>query len=542
MGYIRTGFQTISKQSVLLESSKAIAKHWGKHLDKEVSRTVKSLTKSDNMRINNLFFEKLLTFENAAFDSSVALFRQFLTVASSFLNETGYIPISPSVIDYRTDPILNVDELIDLMLATRLPKFDAAMINGEYANIDTFASFLPEVIRRYNQVEHERPLMYDRFRKWLGHVGFKVFKAQPITQAERTAYVLYCHFTPGQPGHSEYWPNTPIAAVEQSDPLVLEIGALYEAVCLPGPFMNHMKMVSDCVTERLTAWFGLMSTEMKMCRGTMEPYGPFGVFHLTPQENIPWTAEDQLSGLTACASYFSGARPDASSFAIRIPNLIMRKGLFRATGMAVDDPSFRLTLTDEKDISNFTFEFYSSSRQRWINSKSNNATFDLSLAESALQNKSLGSVQMANATLEGFGLCTLTPRCMDEKVRVYTDHRISEVFLLPTAQGLQEVSIDVTSRGARYGGIETLPFASEFMYLPLKSFQEPAPDMVDYVASVHGLTMDERTRFAQVISIYHNTNRFKRITGRDAPIDRRRLCEALLFARTRTAPNAGITA
>jgi len=80
------------------------------------------------------------------------------------------------------------------------------------------------------------------------------------------------------------------------------------------------------------------------------------------------------------------------------------------------------------------------------------------------------------------------------------------------------------------GAVQALPAFSEFVRLPLKWFMQPAPRVVEYVASVHGLTADERKRFEDVIAIYHNCERYERLTGRAAPLNREQLAKAMLRA------------
>lgn len=528
--YRKTGFVRVPDAIILIDTSLRLIELLGGDLDREIGIAVRSLSKTDNMRLNNFFFERLLSFSHPKIEADQTLRARFIHMMAYVLREMGYISTAPCYVDYVTDPAVTASDVIELMIATRLPKHSASEMNNEFATIDTFAAYLPEIIRRYAILAHERENLTSRFFTWVGTIGWKVLNGAPLDQSERTALVMY---SSRQPGTLGYIPDSDPAVVtptESADPLVLEAGSLYKTVGLTGPFSNHIKIASDKVYERLTMWLGMHQADARICRGHIMNYGPFLTLNLTPHETVQWTLEGQLDGLTSVTSYFTGRRPDASSFSVRVPHIIAERDNKGLVGVYPDDPAFRLTLTDKRDSSQFTFEYLSQRNQRWLNSVAVSGIPELALTEWGVNNSTGGACQVEAPTLEGFGLMKLTERA-DAKVSIYKDtNRMEEKFLLPTATGLAEVSIDVTALGARFGSVETRPAFTEFMEVPLKSFTEPAPLIVDYVSSVYGLTADERARFSTAIAIYHNTERFERLTGRPAPLNRRRLVEAMLKA------------
>lgn len=527
MGFKRLGFVASPRGKQLLAASKAIVSEFKENLDTEVADTIKSLAKSDNIRLTNFWFERLLVMKNAAFGASPTLRRHFLILLSDFLHQTNYIDASPVEVDYFTDPTVNLEEVVELILYTRLPKYTAQDLGGDYATIDSLAAYFPEVIRRLGLIQNERFNVAVRFRKWIGHLAFKLLRGESLAQHERTAFVMYSDTREGTPGYYPDLPETAIVPVEQSDPLVMEAGELYKAVTLSGPFTNHQKMISDQIFERLTYYFGPHVPELKLCQGYEKPYGPFSVLELAPTETIPWSLEDQLTGITSVTSNFTGSRPTGGSFSIRVPI-----GVFRNDNVprAVypDDPSFRLVLTDQKAAHNFEYEYQSAWRQRWINSTVNDDVLQLALTDAAIKAKTLGACQVEKPTLEGFGLSYLTDEA-NAKLLHHEGSHIEQKFLLPGSSGGVEIqTLDMTGLKVRFGSVEAIPFGSEFVRLPLKAFREPAPQVVDYVSSVAGLTNDERKRFEEVITLYHNVARFERLTGQKAPLDPLELSKALL--------------
>jgi len=527
MGYQQTGFIKVPRALVLTEAAETIAKEFKTDLDREVARAIKTLGKSDNIRLSNFNFERLLTIEHVRFDANAKLKIAFLTLLADFLHETGYIDVSPIVADYNVDPVMQLEEVIEAILATRMPKFTATDMGGEFATIDTLAYWMPEVIRRLLLINNERTNCIDRFRRWIGSLGFKLLKGEALAQAERTAFVMYSSTRQGTPGWYPGLESTPIRAIETGDVLVNEVGALYKAVTLAGPFTNHLKMISDQVRERLTFYLGLHTPELKMCRGSVRPYGPFEVYDLQPVETIPWSLEDQLTGITGVSAYFGGSKPASTAFSIHVPLMVAERNENGIVGVFPDDPGYRLILTNQGDVSDYEIEYLSKQRQRVINSRVNNATQELAIADAAFERKTLGACSVAATTLQDFGLMTLTDRS-SKKVSTYENDRIFETYLLPGPTGVRLVDVDVTAMSVLWGSIEALPAFAEFVQPPLKVFREPAPRVVEYVSAVVGLSLDERRRFEDVISIYHNCAKFKRMTGREAPIDQQQLAFALL--------------
>jgi hypothetical protein len=84
---------------------------------------------------------------------------------------------------------------------------------------------------------------------------------------------------------------------------------------------------------------------------------------------------------------------------------------------------------------------------------------------------------------------------------------------------------------ARIGTVQVLPAFSEFLEVPQKWFLQEAPRVVEHVATMTALPIDEKHRFQTVIALYHNVARYERLTGNKAPINPRQLARAMLNIR-----------
>lgn len=528
MGYQKLGFVVKPRSTYLLDIADKL-EHlvaWNKNLDKGVTEAIKTLGK-ENIRLSNIMFERLLTIGGPGLESGSEEHRDFIVLLSSYLHEVGIIAGSPVVVDYVTDPALTLDDVILRMLASRMPKFTLDQIGGQFATIDSLTYFFTDVIRRYALIKKEAPLMVRRFRQWLGHLGFKVITGQQLSQHELTAFVMYGNTEENSPGHSKYdKEEVRIAAAEINDLMVNEVAELYKSVSMPGPYWNHQKIISDTLLQRLTAYFGPHITDLRLCTGYYRNYGPFMLFELTPQDSLQWGVEEHLAGITARTSYLMSNVAGGGSYAIRVPNILDNRNDWGTAGLFPDDPSFQITLTDEANIANFEWDYYSQWRGVRVNSKIHSATEQLALADKALEGASLGTCNVEHATLENIGMALFTDRANSKLLPV--DQKVEETYLLPTEKGSKEVSVDMTGYYSRLGTVIALPAFSEFLELPQKFFLQPQERVVEYVASVQALPLDEKIRFTNVISLYHNVERFMRLTGREAPLDRLQLAKAML--------------
>jgi len=413
MGYKHMGFVVPPRSLTILNAATTITAAFKNDLDKEIAKAIKSLGK-ENVRLTNFFFERLLTVDHPRFDSDPELKKSFLILLADFLRAVGFIDTSPVTVDYVTDPTIPEEELIWRMLDARMPKFSAADLGGEYATVDTLTYWFPEVIRRHALIKNEAHNMTERFRKWIGAIGHKLLTGGAISQQEKTAYVMYCSNSEGTTGHVEGMSEEPIPAIENGDVLVAEVGELYKALTLSGPFTSHQKLVSDQIMERLTFYFGPHNPDLKMCTGYIKTYGPFSILELVPQEAIPWTLEDQLIGITGNASYFMGMRSPSAGFSLKIPLMVANWKANGIAGAFPDDPSIRLILTNQKDISQFEFEYFSKFRGRNINSVVNNATLELALCDAAAETKAAGACQLEHPRSKASALWIL-PNALQAK-------------------------------------------------------------------------------------------------------------------------------
>jgi hypothetical protein len=530
--YRKTGICKVPRSRYIPQMCRDIEIAFGDDFDQNVAAYVKSLG-NERTKLQNFFFEMILQLQNPKYDSNGKLRFQFLTLLADLMFMIGVIDKAPIKLEYRVDPVMDADELLDLMVGTRMPTFSLSDLGGDQATVFQLMCFMPEYIRRNALILHERPLMAQRFRNWLGDIGFKLLKTShaSLSQAERTFLVVAGCTLPLTKGFIAGLPSTPIPAVENKEPLVVETGALATASALPGPCTNHLKLISNQVLEQLLFYYGPHVSDLKSQVGYMDKRGPYWLFKLSPEDSIPWMLEAQITGLSAMASDIAMSSGIQPPFTIRTPQPL----LFRNAGGVIclyeDIPTFNLWLTDPTDIHAYTWDFMSKFAGRRISSLNDGGTMDYALADLAAQVKTAGGMQ-----IEGTEIPSDTLLWFDEEDGIAKhienyDGNIIENYLLPSPSGLLDVPVNMTAYYARFGSIEVIPAFAEFLELPMAWFRTPAENVVSYVNTMQGLTLLERVRFADVITFCHNYARYMRITRRqpkDIPIDRLRYVQALL--------------
>jgi len=528
MPYTKVGFTVQPRSTYIPQYSEDILNALGDKFDLKNAEIIKSLGR-ENINLKNFVFERLLTFKHPDLDSNPELKMKYIIVMADYLHGIGYISESPTLIDYRIDPVLTADELLDRMLGARMPKFSASELGGEWGTIDHLMMFFSEVIRRNALILQERDNLANRFRKWLGAIGHKLLvRDGELSQAEKSMLVVYSKTLPNYKGAIKGKPMTPIPAVETKEPLVLEAGALAISASLNGPSTAHMKLLSNGILEHLFYYYGHHVAELKTAIGYAQPRGPFAFYQMNQTDALTWAPEAQLIGLSSTSANFLVKPNVQGAFAPRIPFGRVIRNDMGVLCLYPDAPEIRLTLTEPGDISKFNFTYNSQWRGRAIYSiNEGGGAIDNWLADTAINNKASGGSQVEMADLMNVGLATFTDAARTKIIDV--TEGIKEQYILPSEDGLAYVDIDMSAFYARFGNVQMLPAFSEFLELDQSWFLQPVANVVDYVAAFMNLTLEERVRYSRVIEICHNCARYTRLTqAASLPFDRDQLILVIL--------------
>jgi hypothetical protein len=527
MPYRKVGFVRRPRGVYLPQYAAKVYNAFGSTFDVDVARCVKSLG-DPKIMLKNFFFERILLLNDPKLNSDPDLKLAFTMLLIDFLYQCGFVDVLPSEIDYVTDPVLKADDLLDLMLATRMPSYKADSMAGEWSTIDTLMCFFPEVIRRTALIIEERKRMAVRFRQWLGSIGFKLMttSSDQLSQTEKSFLVVYGCTKHNTKGYVNQMPALPIPPVQTEDPLVLEAGALATACCLPGPCINHMKMVSNATLEELVFYYGPHVAELKTHVGFVREYGPFRVFDTTPEDSVPWDLSAQIYGITSQSASILLKPEGQPPYTLKVPLPRYEVTNYGATSLYPDVPGINLYLTDQRDICRFWWDYPSKWRGRRISSLLDGGSMDYALCDMAVNAKTAGGMQIESTDLSGAGICLLTSAA-EVKVKGY-DGRIMEEYILPGSVDLERTPVNMAAFYSRFGSTELIPAFAESLEVPWAWFRSPAPRVVDYVCAMEGLSLEQRYNFTFAIELCHNCARYERLTGKVAPINRMQYIKTML--------------
>lgn len=477
--------------------------------------------------LTTYFFEGLLVMKQEVLDNDPDLKLKVFIVLLDFLYQTGYVKQKPELFRFIDNPVIPIDELLDMAIGTRMPVWKSDVLAGEKATLAILSRFFPEVIRRTAVIVNERGRMYERFRAHLGNIGFKLLttSSSTLSQMERTQLAIYSIVKEGYP----MWPQKkdasldlrllkPITPVETKDPLVLEVGNLITSLGMPGPCLNYRKLVSNGNFETLILYWGPHVAELKTYLGYKRSYGKFVMYKTDPEDSLPWTLKDQITGITAKTLNIFYKPAAENSWSARTPTIIADEEL-----LVPDMPDLNLYPVYgeggfEEDISQFWWDYFSEWRGRRI-SELQGADLKYYLCDYALKNKEAGGMPVEMDTIPSDTLLYLVPGLGSAAFESATNKEIWEWFILPSPAGLVKKRADMRAFYARFGNIELKPAFADRMELPPSWFMAKNERVVEYVQTVFGLTIEERVIYTPVIEICHNYYRYLRVTGKVPPLN-----------------------
>jgi hypothetical protein len=524
MGYQQTGYVATPRQLQLLEAAMIVNEAFGDSLDVEVPKIFKSFGK-ENVRLTTAKFERVLAIEHPKLNSSPQLLMAFQVLVADLLKQLTYIDVCPVEVDYVINPVMSIDEVLDGMVMSQLPVYDAGILGGPYGTVDTLTYFFAEYVKDLVLVQSYKKTLLANFRRWIGDAAYRLTVGGTIDQAETTALILYGSTKDGSVGASERYPETnkPITASQNMAPEVKLAGELYKATTLAGPWTRHMRVSSFGSLERLTMYIGPMVSELKSSYGAIREYGQFKVFVTKPGPALAWTVESQLEAISSAASFFfNTAGP--SALQLKVPIVVYGDDILKQVAIPDLTSIFKLRVADPLTC-RLTTWWHSTLRNRRIDQVANNSTMELAMIDLALANKDFGATQAPHTQLDDFGMCYMTD-VAEARVKKAKDH--TEAFLLPNGAGVTRKEINMRTFYYEQGETEILPAFAEMMRMPYSWFLQDAPTVVDYVAGVVGLLYDDKIRFSKVISMFHNCAVYKRVTNQECPFDIEGLAKKML--------------
>lgn len=338
------------------------------------SRIIKALTGKDNIhnatRLSE-FRERLLI--NSAgsddFPQGSDQMTQLQNVVFHVLYALGVVKHYPRALEYRTDPELTFDEVIDRILSSKIP-FPKMEDLGQDPKWGSFAALIPDVLKKVAIVNRDRIHIADRLRVKACQIAYRVSKGLEITDAERSLWLMLAPCNKRSFTEKE-WKNharrgliaSKQVIADSADPLMLRTFDDYSAAVQHGPYSKFAKLIYAKDGERITYSWGPAPRSLTVAVGSFELLGQFVSYDMEPIATIPWTEETQLAAIRERESN-ALVRNDRDPF-ILPPPVIASTPLDFPPFTSVDEREFRFSYMidagrhEEFHISEFDVDYMS---------------------------------------------------------------------------------------------------------------------------------------------------------------------------------------
>lgn len=270
-------------------------------LESEIGECIKKLG-SDRNYVSNLTVLDLLRMSSPRISEGSEEWKKLIHFMVKMLNHAGYLAENVDIVTYSDSPLMTAREAVGNMLTDRLPFFTKDQYGGDRATFNTLRTMIPTLLKLFKSTEGLRPDYYQYLRLKLADIGYKLLHSQPIDQAEKTFFLNYCNVEEGSPGEvlgvdTTTGKTTPISAIQNSNPLVIEAFELLKKNTLSGPGLDFYRLMSNQNLESLLFYYGPHVRSLPLTAGYRIDIGPFRRLMLKRVEERSWTESDQLAGI-----------------------------------------------------------------------------------------------------------------------------------------------------------------------------------------------------------------------------------------------------
>jgi hypothetical protein len=384
---------------------------------------------------------------------------------------------------------------------------------------------------------------------------------QPITQDEKTFFMLCADTSPGKPGAklslSRDGKATPIPAVESGDPLTAKYYDALKKSVEPGPGIRFKILSSNTSITQLLFYHGPIAKSLTTTVGYMFQRGPFLELNLKPLDQRVWTPDDQITGIRDVTRELGvglgapalsvppispSVEPGATSSTmpaqekiVRIEPLALRMNApLKICGpqglpclpFSMDLPMVNLRLTDESDCSKFSWYYWSQTHQKTITNVTG-ATEDDVYVDLAIHNPQMGEGITSEVRLADLDLVMFHQSVTARKVELARERILEDIYFV-RGDGLEIMSVDMSEYYSQLGLVQFKPDYGEYLFPPRAWLMTPDNTAADYIISRIGLSRHYALRSYPAITMSHNAAVIKRLTGRESLFQLRQTLEALL--------------
>jgi len=541
MPYQKLGYTTRQEGTYIPDLAQKVEQTLGKDLESEVGDALKQLG-SDKTNLDGFILPDLLRMKSSAFEPGSDVHKALIVLTMKILNHAGFMKTDVDRVAYVDNPLLTAEQAVGNMLTTKIPWLTKSDFGGDRTTLNTLKSILPILIREFATINRLRGDYYTWLRLKLGDIGDKMLHGTPIDQWEKSFFLAYCNPEPGTPGAAlgltgkgkgtGFIPANPI-----SNPLAIDAWELFKKSTQPGPGINYYRLISNQNFEGLVFYYGPHAPSLPISIGYWYTYGPFKNLQLTKLDEKTWSDKDILAGIRDrfvdipstidnIHKAMSEAKESEDTRSLNVsqftwqmtaPVKICGPKRLPCANAFFDLPDVRLRLRDQKDISKFIWEYYSSWRQRMMLSVAG-GNADTLYVDIAVKNATQGQGLIDQLNLESYSLIDPEPSVEKRLISRENVDIVETIWYVKNGR-LTRDAVNMTDLYKRRGSIMYRPAFAEYLAPPRDWYYQEDTAATEYISAVLGLSRDETTRNHLPITLSHNDEMFKRLTLNDAPFN-----------------------
>jgi len=425
------------------------------------------------------------------------------------LYRTGFLDARIPYWTYRKDPIVEWEKLPDFMFGSFIeacvPSRDA--LGGDNARLSSLPSWFYTFVQNLAYISRYRKLILARLRLKLLDIAFRIYYKQPITNREKTFYLLYSDKVEKK------------ESVENSDPLVDKAYVEMEGSTESGPYLDFVYLVSNMSFENNMMWKGPITGNLPMSMGFRRKMGDWYTYEFTRVYDTEWTPETQLTGMSEELGSIIVAPPGSANGAtVRIapPAIIERPSSLSADFLndrrfVPDMEGVDIHMDSPANSADYKLEWMGPFTKRIMRSDSPEGLQSM-FTDLALTKSVMGNTRVEHVTIDDIGTAHIDSKIESRRIDTRdpndpTRPMVSEEVHYVKGGTLVTKTLDVTSLYSHGGTMMYRPAFAEFMFVPSTRLWQEDEAFLSFAASELNLTRFERNQNEKILALSHNCAR-----------------------------------
>jgi len=550
--YRNLGYYQESPAQILLPAARLLYARFTSNIDTVLSDAIREAGFSDRRFMKDMTRDDPIQLSKAAaFPPNSPQLRALLHIWYHVCAAAGWGDYRPTVLRYTRDPRMSLDDILIEALNEHVDRGlkETGQMWPEKCNVEVFRTHLGTIIKRLALLYEYRPYIVDKLERYTGDLLYKM-KLQEISptaldQFDRTLlyYLVFDAKNPDTEFMRTYDDGTGALATltfpdaKDANPLIGPEIARIKSVVQPGPFMRYARLLSNMDQRELAYTYTPVLPDLPLVTGYLIPVGPFYEMDLSVHTRVTWGDAEQFAGYMETLVF--PTQPESSMSQLGFRNPAPHYGAvqnFGALQPVWDWPTLEIhNDTDNQNQHSLRYSWYSPTMQRMMHDR-NGATVDHLVLDLAATHSELGETPCPMQNIQDVRFADLSLLPGDRRIvntasadiaggnvdddpvlrkRIYED-----IWHFEGGKVLKKkTNVDMTALYNRIGNVSFRPALSEY-FMPSRAwFLQPDQTALDYIVGKLSLNVYDAKRSILAITISHNAEVYKRLTGQQPPFD-----------------------